>query len=219
MQHTSISERLLPFVRTFLSDFAIPLFIIFLVYQFVMCPFVVTGKSMDFTLEDQELILVNRLGTSLMRDIPPSKIERGDIVVFHPPVNEKSHYIKRVIGVAGDVVSFKDNEVYRNGVKLSEPYTKCVSGSLQNPEKSGKERCQYGNVEGMSFTVPEGAYFVMGDNRENSSDSRTCFTGRPCAVDTQDRFVYLDHMVGKKILNYEVTDAIGKYIGKIISFF
>ena len=86
-----------------------------------------------------------------------SSPKRGDIIIFKYPDNESTKYVKRVIGLPGDTVSFKDGDVYINGEKLNEPYLKT-------------QHSTYTSVE--SYTVPEGSYFMLGDNRENSKDSR-----------------------------------------------
>ena len=95
---------------------------------------------------------------SYIKDDP----ERGDIVIFRYPDNEKLYYVKRVIGLPGETVEVIDGKVYINGsdTSLDEPY-------LPEPMEGS-----YGPYE-----VPEGCYFMMGDNRNNSSDSRTDIVG------------------------------------------
>jgi len=109
----------------------------------------VQGDSMMPTLHEGEYLIINKLSYYL--DEP----QRGDIVVLHYPRDRSREYIKRVIGLPGDRVEIGDGQVRVNGVVLNEPYL------ANNPT--------YGN---QSWVVPEGHYFVMGDNRNNSSDSR-----------------------------------------------
>ena len=86
-----------------------------------------------------------------------SKPERGDVIIFKYPDDEKQNFVKRVIGIPGDVVQIIHGKVYVNGNELDEPY-------LREPMND--------NEEEQVFVVPEGHYFVMGDNRNASLDSR-----------------------------------------------
>ncbi len=109
----------------------------------------VQGHSMMPTLHEGEYLIINKLSYYL--DNP----QRGDIVVLHYPRDRSREYIKRVIGLPGDQVEVGDGQVRVNGVVLNEPY-------LANNPTYGIQ----------SWVVPEDQYFVMGDNRNNSSDSR-----------------------------------------------
>lgn len=108
----------------------------------------VDGLSMQPTLEDGEFILVNKLSYQW------SEVERGDIIVFDFPLNMDEELIKRVIGIAGDKVVVTNNQVYVNDRLLSEPYIS------QAPMYSGE------------WIVTAGNIFVLGDNRNNSNDSK-----------------------------------------------
>ena len=108
----------------------------------------VDGFSMRPTLEDGEFVLVSKL-TYMFGDF-----ERGDIIVFHFPLDPSEELVKRIIGLPGDNILVKDQQVYVNGQLLDEPYIN------QAPLYSG------------SWTVPEGHLFVLGDNRNNSNDSK-----------------------------------------------
>ena len=125
------------------------------------------------TLQIGDFILVNKLAYKF------SKPQHDDIVVFEFPLNPKVDYIKRVIGVPGDVIEIKDKVVYRNGEKLEPTYTRFVEGYHLGISD---------NVD--KFTVPEGYYFMMGDNRDNSLDSR--FWG----------YVKEDAIIGKAFIIY-----------------
>ena len=111
----------------------------------------VPSGSMKDTINEGDRIVGLRLAYAF------SSPKRGDIIIFKYPDNESTKYVKRVIGLPGDTVSFKDGDVYINGEKLNEPYLKT-------------QHSTYTSVE--SYTVPEGSYFMLGDNRENSKDSR-----------------------------------------------
>jgi signal peptidase I len=133
-----------------------------LIQAFLVKPYRIPSISMEDTLLIGDRVLVDRISWRF------STPQRGDIVVFHPPFAGPV-LIKRIIGLPGDVVSLKDGAVYVNGRRLSEPYVRRVDGrpvpsqpfsnglpwSLQQPYK-----------------VPPGSYFVMGDNRVDSGDSR-----------------------------------------------
>ncbi len=108
----------------------------------------IDGSSMNPTLKDKQYLLINNI--SYFLDDP----SYGDIIVFNHPNNELN-LIKRVIGVPGDHIVIGNQEVIVNGELLDEPY-------IQAPPRNNA-----------SWDVPEGSYFVMGDNRNNSSDSRS----------------------------------------------
>lgn len=148
---------------------------------YVIAPFTVSGHSMDYTFADGDKVFVSKLS---------SNYERGDEVVFH--ANETDDYIKRVIGVPGDTVEYKDDVLYINGQAVDEPY---LAQKKQEAKANGTAPLTPDfNIEylssTMSKTVPEGTYFVMGDNRQHSTDSRVF------------GFVKKDAMIGKVSLRY-----------------
>lgn len=97
--------------------------------------------------------------------IPVEKPKPGDIVVFKFPLDQKVDYIKRVIGVAGDTIEIKNKKVYVNNKPIADPHAHFTSNLIM-PATAGP-RDNYGPI-----TVPQGKIFVMGDNRDNSYDSR-----------------------------------------------
>jgi signal peptidase I len=112
------------------------------------------GPSMQPGLHTNERVLVNSLAYLFRQP------QRGDVIVFHPPNALTERYIKRVIGLPGDTVRLTVTEVYVNGVKLNEPYIAPVPyGTAENPEDE-------------SVHLGPDQFFVMGDNRTNSQDSR-----------------------------------------------
>jgi signal peptidase I len=110
----------------------------------------VQQASMRPTLEVEDILLVDPVD-------PGSPFGRGDIVVFRPAAEEPP-FVKRVIGIAGDLVEIRDGSVYLNGTQLHEPYTLGSTPSFSGPQ---------------SWLVPAGTLFVLGDNRANSTDSRS----------------------------------------------
>lgn len=143
--------------------------VIFLVVQVLVQNYRVTGFSMEPTVHDGELLLVNKaVYFNVDRNIFPfTKQEgtsayyafhaprRGDVIVFHPPFNEKEVLIKRVIAVPGETVEIKNGLIYINGVALKEP------DSLPKPSSTMPKQ-----------TIAQDFFFVMGDNRDHSNDSR-----------------------------------------------
>jgi signal peptidase I len=137
------------------------LILFWIVQTFVAQPFQVKQLSMQHTIENDQFVLVDKLTPRF------DPYHRGDIVVFAPPQNAETQrgepFIKRVIGVAGDTVEIRDGAVLVNGVTLDEPYLYAVDAVPQPTEPETDE---------MSWTVPDGQIFVMGDHRARSSDSR-----------------------------------------------
>ncbi|HZJ03816.1 MAG TPA: signal peptidase I [Thermoleophilia bacterium] len=120
------------------------------VQQFVIKPFSIPSASMVPTLQEGDRVLVNRF---LFYFQEP---EKGDVVVFHPPIDPETDYIKRVVGVEGDVVAVVDGRLVVNGEVQEEPY---LNGPIMNSDFE-------------AFTVGPDQIFVMGDNRNSSGDSR-----------------------------------------------
>lgn len=138
-------------------------FLLAALIRFVLfTPIVVDGESMMPTLESGERMIVNKIDYKL------SDIQRFDIIVFHAP--EKKDYIKRIIGLPGDTLEYRNDQLYINGKKLTEPYldkykSRIVDGGTLTEDFSLED---YTGKK----VIPKGYYFVMGDNRRNSKDSR-----------------------------------------------
>ncbi|MEK4875880.1 signal peptidase I [Bacillus sp. FSL W8-0102] len=135
------------------------LIVSFIVHTFLFSPYEVKGESMSPTLEEGNKLIVNKM----------KNVKRFDIVVFHAPDSDEV-YVKRVIGLPGDTVEMKNDVLYINGVAYKEPYLNKLkkqysflnrfTGDFTLKEITGKEK------------VPDGAVFVLGDNRLRSNDSR-----------------------------------------------
>ncbi|MBE2219903.1 MAG: signal peptidase I [Anaerolineae bacterium] len=151
-------------VREIIETLLLTFFIFWMVNSLVG-RYRIDGSSMNPTLQDGQYLIINNF--SYYVDDPVA----GDVIVFHHPASELN-LIKRVIGVPGDTVVVRDGMVMVNGVVLDEPYIR------EAP------RYTYNGV------VPEGEYFVLGDNRNNSSDSHSW------------SFLPEDHIVGKAMLIY-----------------
>lgn len=125
---------------------------------FLFSPVTVSGESMMPTLVDKEKMIASKVST----------IERFDIISFKAPDAPGKHYIKRVIGLPGDNVEYKDDVLYVNGKVYEEPYLdEYKSRAATTLTEDFSLESLYGLNE-----VPKNAYFVLGDNRQNSNDSR-----------------------------------------------
>lgn len=180
--------------------------IIFVAVRAVVLNFKVDGLSMTPSFADGEMLLVNRNAYAHFDSwalvdwlpfvehdeqnivYPFDPPERGDVIVFTPPApGEDKPYIKRIVALPGETVEIRDEGVYIDGERLDEPY---LEG---NPT-----RCRFSNTEYCGpYTVPEGEIFVLGDNRNNSEDSR--YFGP----------VPEENIIGKGWITYWPTDMIG----------
>src|SRR6266496_1046459 len=217
-ERAALEEGLLrePWWIEYPKSFFPVLLIVFALRSFVAEPFKIPSSSMRPTLEVGDFILVNKFAYGLRLPIIEQKIvpmgdpQRGDVVVFRYPLNPSQDFIKRVIGVGGDTVVYKDKRLSVNGVPwpaksdgtygyveglrfesmarsletaetghsekehdmATDPLMPSVSPGSVRPFP-GRENCDY-NPDGSGFTckVPPGHYFMMGDNRDRSDDSR-----------------------------------------------
>src|SRR3990172_960498 len=180
-KNAEVKETFIKFVVDVLVNSVVIIILFFFVQTVVAAPFQVVGNSMFDTLHDGEYIVVTKL------EYLWGEPNRGDIIVFHPPQNKDDFYIKRIIGVPGDKILLKGGEVYVNGAKLEENY---LAEGVATCIVAHSQDCQSDNKE---FLVPAGEYFVLGDNRKGSSDSRAWYDddNRP------DPFVDRDQIQGK----------------------
>lgn len=126
--------------------------VIFTLVNLACARFVVDGPSMQPNFHTGQFIIVSRVNYLL------GDPQRGEVVVFHYPNNPTQDYIKRVVGLPGDTVEIRETLVYVNGELLNEPYI--------------NEPCQPSSCRDNRWTLGEEEYFMMGDNRNHSSDSR-----------------------------------------------
>ncbi|WP_077034223.1 signal peptidase I [Pelomonas sp. KK5] len=181
--------------------------IVFLLRSFLFEPFKIPSGSMVPTLRVGDLILVNKFHYGIRLPVIDKKIvanhdvERGDVMVFRYPANPTQDYIKRVVGIPGDEITYVNQKLFVNGKPIDEQskgnffdddanvFRPEFTEKLGNVEHSilvdparlspptprmdfpFRENCRY-NIEGVTCKVPEGHYFMMGDNRDNSEDSR-----------------------------------------------
>jgi signal peptidase I len=197
-------------VREYAEAIAIAILLALVIRTVIVQAFTIPSGSMMDTLLVGDYILVNKFlygpEIPLVDWRAPSLRDphRGDIIVFKYPQDEKRDFIKRIIGTPGDEVQVKGHQVLVNGTALVEPYVKALESSY------ARSAAYCGYAYGCEPTrVPEDSYFVMGDNRDNSQDSR--YWG----------FVKRDKIKGKAFLIYWSWDSdrhwlrwwrLGKYI-------
>ena len=162
-------------IKDWVVSILIAVVLAFFIRYFIVELYMVEGPSMRPTLVNSERLVVNKF---IYRFKQP---ERGDVLVFRYPRDPSRDFIKRVIAVAGDTIEIKDGRVFLNGQLQNEPYI------LE------KTRSSYSLA-----TVPEGTVFVMGDNRNNSEDSRFKDVG----------FVPLDMIKGKAVMVFWPLDQM-----------
>lgn len=176
----------------YLEALAVALVLALVIRTFVVQAFKIPSGSMLDTLLIGDHLLVNKFlyGTRIpFTDtviLPLQEPADGDVIVFEFPEDTSKDFIKRIVGVPGDVLEMKDKVLFRNGQKLDEPYVKHTDPGIQ------ARRDNFGPI-----TVPAGKYFVMGDNRDESYDSR--FWG----------FVDKDKIRGKAWMIYWSWDGPG----------
>jgi len=164
-------------LREYFESIVIAVILALFIRTFVVQAFKIPTGSMEENLLIGDHLLVNKFvmgptRTSVERTLlPVGTIKRGDVIVFKYPVEPERDFIKRVIGLPGETIEVKDKKVSVDGKMLDEPYVHFLqppSGSSEFHEVTSFDvRDRYGPV-----TVPPNQYFVMGDNRDNSQDSR-----------------------------------------------
>jgi signal peptidase I len=194
-------------IQWFVEIIVIAVFIV----TFIAQAFQIPSESMENTLLIGDYLLVDKLhfGKANLADwiLPYDKVQHGDIIVFHYPLDPSVHFVKRVIGVPGDHIRLINKRVYVNGVPTVEPYARYFRPHDSSPDVMFRDdfpRLDH-TVDGLNggwwlemkklvddgqLIIPEGNYFVMGDNRDDSSDSR--YWG----------FVPQENIVGRPLLIY-----------------
>ena len=176
----SFLKKISKWVMDIIEVFVISMSVFIIIYLFLVQPHQVKGQSMHPTFKDGEYLMTDKI-TYRRRDPV-----RGEIVVFKSPVNESFDFIKRVIAGPGDTILIDDGSVYLNGNELVESYL---------PDEYTTEGGRFIR-EGIDYTVPQGTWVVMGDNRSHSSDSREWGP------------VPFENFVGRGFLRYWPFDAI-----------
>jgi signal peptidase I len=203
-----------PGPRGVVAEWTITLAILFFATTTLVQAYVIPTGSMESTILIGDHVLVDKLsyadpGAIGKGLLPYREVRRGDIIVFRYPVDGKTPYVKRVIGMPGDRIHLENRQVFRNGRRLTEPYTQHI-GSWpesyrdnfpQSPpagllERAGEMLAHH--EQNGEIVVPANAFFALGDNRDNSLDSR--FWG----------FVPRENLIGKPLVIYWSYDAPGE---------
>jgi len=215
-----------PVAVEYAKSFFPVLFIVFFLRSFLVEPFQIPSGSMIPTLQVGDFILVNKFAYGVRAPvlnktmIPVGKPKRGDVMVFFPPHQPDTYFIKRVIGLPGDKITYLNHVLTINGdvipeklqarLPLGNPNFRLVTETIDGREFTAHKYFVPNNLSNADpshvWTVPEGHYFMMGDNRDNSADSR------------QWGFVSEDAIVGKafavwmhweKFLSIPSFDTVG----------
>ena len=184
-----------PMVFDWARSFFPVLLVVFLLRSFLFEPFRIPSGSLKPTLLVGDFVLVNkfnygiRLPVVRYRLIKAGEVKRGDIMVFHYPLDPSVYFIKRVIGVPGDHISYINKELIVNGQKMPQTFDRMSTDETEDFDHSWKVEKYLENLNGLQHAiyrnpdrdaddfenrvVPKGSFFVMGDNRDNSEDSRS----------------------------------------------
>jgi len=176
-----MSERFKKELIEWIKAFVIGIILFVIIRNFLFTSYLVAGGSMEPTLHDGDRVIVNRIGYIV------GDIDRQDVIVFH--FSEQEDYVKRVIGLPGDEIEYINDVLYVNGEQVEEDYLE-----IDNPNI-----LQTGTftLEGLTGeqTVPEGHLFVLGDNRDGSTDSR------------EFGFIPMENVVGEVVLRFLPFDS------------
>ena len=174
-----------PYLVDLSRSFFPVLAIVLVLRSFLVEPFQIPSGSMLPTLEVGDFILVNKYAYGLRLPVSGTKIlsigdpERGDVMVFRYPEDESTNYIQRVVGVPGDRIRYRNKELFINGEPVSSRFVANLPPYEMLEEQLGNTgHLVYRNLGARAgvgegeWIVPDGHYFMMGDNRDNSNDSR-----------------------------------------------
>ncbi len=197
--------------RDFVFEWTLNILILLFGTTTLVQAFIVPTPSMDTTVMVGDHLLVDKLSYANTDPIskyllPYTEPKRGDVIVFRYPMDIRQNYVKRVMGVPGDHIHILNKVVYLNGKPLQEPYAQHIFPGLEpyrdtfpaepaGPVVDRAIKMLAENVQNGELVVPPGNYFAMGDNRDNSLDSR--YWG----------FVPRDYIIGKPLFIFWSYDA------------
>lgn len=171
----------------FIKTIAVIVVLAFIIRVFVIQPFIVEGESMEPTFQTKDYLITEKVS---YRFRPP---QRGEVVIFNPPDRSTENYIKRIIGLPGDQIEIREGNIYVNKQKLIEPYLTNIDKTL------------VAQKEGYTTILKDDEYFVMGDNRSHSRDSREIgsIPKQNVVSKVWFRLLPLDHISAFAAVNYQ----------------
>lgn len=183
----------------FIRDIVWILIIVFIIRTFLAAPFQISWSSMETSYHDKEFIIVNKLSYTWLFWKYIWDPSRWDVVIFRPHAqNWKEYYIKRVVWAPWDTIKFQDGDVYiklkdskKWFIKLNEDYLSEVS--------KWKTFLPF-DVKESEFIIPDWEYFLIWDNRNNSSDSRSCF--QSCSLPNSTHFIKRSDIIWRVFINF-----------------
>lgn len=178
---TSLFKQLVTFFLDFLETIVVALSIFVVVYLFLFQPHEVKGSSMEPSFSNNEYILTDKISYRF------SKPKRGEVIIFKSPKNPDVDFIKRIIGLPGEKIMIEKGRVFVNDEIISEPYINPPTNLFPGSKLS----------EGEEIVIPVDNYFVLGDNRSHSSDSRDFGP------------INRDSIIGKAFIRYWPISALG----------
>jgi signal peptidase I len=203
-------------VRGAIPDWTIQVVVLLFGFTAIAQPFVIPSGSMEGNLLVGDHVIVDKMAYSpagsLSRHLLPySEVKRGDIVVFRYPPDIDHTYVKRIVGIPGDRIRIVARQLYLNGRPVAEPYKRHIDSAVEpyrdrfpgppaGPVDARAVKMLRDHVVDGELVVPEGRYFALGDNRDNSLDSR--YWG----------FVPRENIVGKPVLIWWSFDAPGEHL-------
>ncbi len=183
----------------FFKDLVIIVIVVKIITLFLVSVFIINGQSMYASYYDKEFILVDRFSTLQVGEYKTQKVIRWDVVVFKPWVDKyKEFFIKRVVGLPWDSIKIEEWKVFLKQ-KWEAEFKELNEGYL-NLENKGNTTIN-GDKKTNIYLVPEWKYFVMWDNRNHSSDSRTCFN-YSCKATSRDNFIGKDYVIWKVLVDF-----------------
>ena len=192
--------------REYFESIVIAVILALFIRTWVVQAFKIPTGSMENNLLVGDHLLVNKFEFGLAPSaieqwlLPVRDIKRGDVIVFKYPVEPERDFIKRVIGLPGETLELRQKVVYINGKPLDEPYVHFLLPPGAIGVEKGDPRENYGPV-----TVPQGYYFMMGDNRDNSQDSRWW------------SFLPRDYVKGKALMVYWSYEPEGDGLASVLT--
>lgn len=200
----------------FIRDLIVIIIIVLIIRTYLISPFQISWSSMEKSYHDKEFLIVNKLSYANQFNLYIGHPVRWDVVVFKPHAsNWKDFYIKRVIWMPGEYIKFQDWEVFikktweKNYIQLNEDYL--------SPINKWKTFLPF-DVRENEFLIPENEYFLMWDNRNNSSDSRHCF--QSCTIKWPTHFIKRNDILWKVFLDFWYFNIfknglVSEWIGKL----